>query len=60
MIDAARTLGVLFSSPDQCSVGHRETDTTRSDNAVIDINDNMDLTDIKRVGNGEQEFQVKR
>ena len=36
------------------------TDTTRSDNAVIDINDNMDLTDIKRVGNGEQEFQVKR
>ena len=37
-----------------------ETDTTRSDNAVIDNNDNMDLTDIKRVGNGEQEFQVKR
>ena len=39
----------------------RDTDTTRTDNEVIDISDNMDLTDIKwRVGNGEQEFQVKR
>ena len=38
----------------------RDTDTTRTDNEVIDIIDNMDLTDIKRVGNGEQEFQVRR
>ena len=37
-----------------------ETDTTRADNEVTDIRDNMGLTDIKRVGNGEQEFQVKR
>ena len=38
----------------------RETDITRTDNEVTDINDNTDPTDIKWVGNGEQEFQVKR
>ena len=37
-----------------------DTDITRTDNEVTDINDNMGLTDIKRVGNGEQEFQVRR
>ena len=66
VIDAARTLRALFSSVrhDWCSAVQcdttRETDTTRSDNEDTDINDNTDLTDIKWVGNGEQEFQVKR